>query len=197
MEFLQALQTRRSVYALGSQAMVADEVVSQKIQAVLEATPSAFHSQSQRVVLLWGESHKKLWNLVLEALRKIVSEKQFPKTAAKIAAFAAGRGTVLFFDDQAVTKGLMAEYPLYKDNFAVWYQQQAGMLQSNVWVALAELGYGASLQHYNELISESVRQAFGLPADWELLAQMPFGSVLQTPEAKEKQPIDERFRVIG
>ncbi|HOW38216.1 MAG TPA: nitroreductase family protein [Candidatus Izemoplasmatales bacterium] len=196
MEFLQALQSRRSVYALGSQALVADEVVGKKIQAVIEATPSAFNSQSQRVVLLWGDHHKQLWNLVLEALKKIVSEKQYPKTAAKIAAFAAGRGTILFFDDQAVTKGLMADYPLYKENFAIWYQQQAGMLQSNIWVALAEFGYGASLQHYNELIADSVRQAFGLPAEWELLAQMPFGNVLQAPEAKEKQPIEERFRII-
>lgn len=195
MEFLKALQTRRSVYALGNHPVVSDEILESTLKDVIEATPSAFNSQSQRTVLLLRDRHLQLWNIVLDALKKIVPEKQFSKTQAKLHGFASAYGTLLFFDDQKITQGLMKEYPLYKDNFAVWYQQHGGILQGNVWTALATLGYGASLQHYNELIVEEVKKAFDLPATWQLLAQMPFGNILQAPEAKEKEPITTKFVV--
>jgi hypothetical protein len=195
MNYIEALQKRRSIYAIGNQPMISDDQLQKMITAVVEATPSAYNSQSQRVVLLLGKKHQELWDLVLEALKKIIPAKQVAKTTAKIASFAAGYGTILFFDEQKITQGLMDEYPLYKDNFAVWYQQHAGMLQENLWVALATEGYGASLQHYNELIESQVKTVFQLPDTWKLLAQMPFGAVLSPAEAKEKDPISERFLI--
>ena len=42
--------------------------------------PSAFNSQTTRVVLLLGESHKKLWQIVKDALKKIVPAEAFAKT---------------------------------------------------------------------------------------------------------------------
>jgi hypothetical protein len=196
MNFMEALQSRRSIYALGSQKLISDEALEEMLKQILQATPSSYNSQSQRMVLLLGEKSHMLWKIVLEALRKIVSEKAFPKTQAKIKAFDAGIGTILFFDEQKITQGLMEEMPLYKDQFATWYQQHAGMLQSNVWVGLASVGYGASLQHYNELIEAEVQKEFGFPQSWKLLAQMPFGNVLKKAEAKEMDPIAERFRVL-
>ena len=44
--------------------------------------PSAFNSQSTRVVLLLGESHKKLWQIVKDALKRIVPAEAFVKTEA-------------------------------------------------------------------------------------------------------------------
>jgi hypothetical protein len=196
MEFSKALEARRSIYALADTPAVPDERLIELVAHTIDYTPSAFDSQSQRAVLLLGARHEELWRIVLDALRAIVPAKDFPRSEAKIAAFAAGRGTILFFDDQDVTLGLMASYPLYKDNFAVWYHQHAGMLQGNVWVALAEVGYGASLQHYNELIEAQVKMAFGLPQGWKLLAQMPFGTVVKPAKEKVFQPRDKRFLVL-
>lgn len=196
MEFLNALKTRRSVYAIGNAALVPDEALQSLIGDIIEATPSAFNSQSQRTVLLLGAKHEELWKITLEALRKIVPEKQFAKTEAKIKGFAAGHGTLLFFDENEITEALIRDYPLYKDNFPVWAQQQAGLLQGNVWTALSTLGYGASLQHYNELIESPVKAVFGFPNSWKLLAQMPFGTVLKAPGAKEFEPLGTKFKVL-
>ncbi|MFH0992852.1 MAG: nitroreductase family protein [bacterium] len=196
MEFLQALARRRSIYNLTDAAVVPDALLEARIGDVVRLTPSAFHSQSQRVVLLLNANHAQLWDIVRTALAKIVPAQDFPKTAAKIAGFVAGHGTILFFDDQTVTQGLMAKYPLYKDSFAVWYQQQAGMLQSNIWVALADIGYGASLQHYSELIEAEVRKVFAIPDGWQLLAQMPFGKIAKSAKTNTYLPLDQRFLVI-
>jgi predicted oxidoreductase (fatty acid repression mutant protein) len=70
------------------------------------------------------------------------------------------------------------------------------MLEGNIWVALAEIGYGASLQHYSELIETEVRKAFELPEGWRLDAQMPFGTVAADPRPKPTSDLDARFRIL-
>jgi len=196
MDFFQVLQTRRSIYAIGDQAMVPYERLLEVLKVVIEATPSAFNSQSQRMVLLRGDAHLRFWQIVIEALRTTVSEKQRLRTERKIAAFAAGYGTLLFFDDQEVTNNLKRQFPQYQDNFGIWYQQHAGMLQINIWNALADLGYGASLQHYNELIEPLVQQTFKIPNTWQLLAQMPFGNIVESALKKDIMPFEKRFKII-
>ncbi len=196
MNFIEAVKSRRSIYSLSNESVISDDLLEKIIAENILYTPSAFNSQSQTAVLLLNQRHQELWSIVLEALRKIVPPASFSKTEAKIKSFAAAHGTILFFDNQNITQGLMKDFPLYKDNFAVWYQQHAGMLQSNVWVSLSEIGYGASLQHYNELIEADVKKAFNIPDGWQLIAQMPFGKPTQTPQAKEFTPLEKRFVVL-
>lgn len=196
MEFKKALEARRSIYALSAEEVVPDDLVEALVAHAVEFTPSAYDARSQRVVLLIGDRYRRLWGFVLEALRKIVPAASFPRTEAKIGGFAAGRGTVLFYDDTAVTDGLAKANPLYARNFERWAVEQGGMLQGNVWVALAEVGYGASLQHYNELIEEDVKKAFEVPVSWKLSAQMPFGKAAAEPKQKVFQPLEKRFLVL-
>ena len=87
-----------------------------------------FNSQSSRVVTLYGESHAKFWNLVREALRKIVPAEAFAGTNAKIDSFVAGVGTVLFYEDQAVVKSLQEQFELYADNFLYGLNTQVQLL---------------------------------------------------------------------
>ena len=61
---------------------------------------------------------------------------------------------------------------------------------------LEDVGFGASLQHYNPLIDETVLKEWQLPETWELIAQMPFRVPLQEPGAKEFNPIEERVRIF-
>ncbi|MBC8921368.1 nitroreductase family protein, partial [Escherichia coli] len=114
----------------------------------------------------------------------------------KVGSFRAGYGTVLFFEDTAVIEGLQENFALYADNFPVWSEQSSGIAQHSVWVALANAGIGASLQHYNPLIDDAVKAEWNIPASWNLRAQMPFGNIVQ--EAGEKEFIDDadRFRVF-
>lgn len=195
MNFKESLTKRRSVYQLSNEAVISDEEVTNLVAHSLQYTPSSFNSQSQRVVILFDQKHLDLWNLTKEALKKVVPVADFSKTEEKINSFMAAHGTILFFDDQKTTKGLIEKFPIYKHNFELWYQQQNGMLQSNIWVMLAEKNVGASLQHYNELIEAKVKETFGLPIDWQLIAQMPFGKIVSQPELKPHISISERMLI--
>lgn len=194
-EFLLAVTKRRSVYSLDKNIAASKERVGEIIEQVVLNTPSAFNSQSARVVLLWNEHHNKLWDITKETLQKIVPSEAFSKTAEKIDSFKAAVGTILFFDDNGVVEDLQKKFPLYSDNFPIWAQQANGMLQENIWVALACEDIGASLQHYNPLIDDSVKSEWNIPASWKLIAQMPFGNRTEAPGKKEFIPASERIKV--
>jgi len=196
MEFLQSLKNRRSVYNINKDIEVEEKEVLNVIEEALIYTPSAYNSESQRVVVLLKEKHDLFWEMVKEEIKKMVKEEDFPKSEEKINAFKAGFGTVMFFDDQETTNHLMNKFPLYKDNFARWAVEQNGMLQSNVWVGLESLGLGASLQHYNELIEEKVKKEFSIDENWKLYAQMPFGKLLSIPDEKPKKELNIRMKIL-
>ena len=194
--FLDAIRHRRSIYHIGKDVTLSQDEIINIIQQSVQHTPSAFNSQSARVVVLFGQQHQTLWDITKEILRGIVPAEAFASTEQKINSFAAGYGTVLFFEDQPTVKGLQEQFALYKDNFPVWSTQSSGMTQLVVWTALEDAGLGASLQHYNPLIDEKVRQQWNLPADWKLMAEMPFGSVGSPADEKSFMPIDQRVKVF-
>lgn len=197
-DFVSALERRHSQYAITGTSKVPDAELVETIKRITLSVPSAFNAQSQRVVVLFGADHARLWNIVKDALRDVAADEEaFAKTQAKIDAFAAGHGTVLFFDDTAVTTDLGVRFPLYAEHFPSYAEQSNGMLQLAVWTALSERGLGASLQHYHPLIDAAVRRDFALPATWSLMAQMPFGDVVRPAESSERIDADERVRVLG
>ena len=190
MKTVEALKIRRSYYGLNKNLPVGEAEVKKLVEAVTELVPDAFNMKSARVVLVTGGRQEELWNRIDE-----VFEGKVPKE--KIAGFRAAAGTILYFYDEKVVKALQEKFPLYKENFPVWANQANGMLQINIWTALRELEIGASLQHYNPVIDEMVRQMFSLPESWKLLAEMPFGGIVVEPEVKEKENIQERVRFFS
>ncbi|HOP75421.1 MAG TPA: nitroreductase family protein [Bacillota bacterium] len=194
--FYTAVAERRSIYGISKDSVVSEEKIREIIEHALTYTPSAFNSQSARIVLLLEAAHDRLWDITKEALRKIVPPDEFDVTAAKIDAFQNGYGTVLFFEDQKVVESLQSQFPAYKNNFPVWSQQSNGMHQYVVWTALELEGLGATLQHYGELIEIQVKQEWNLPDHWKLIAQMPFGKPTAQPDPKEMQPLADRMRVF-
>lgn len=196
-DFKQLIENRRSYYEIEKKSPVSDQEIRDIIEHAVKYVPSAFNSQSARVVLLLGENHDKLWEITRETLRKIVPADSFASTDAKIDGFKNGYGTILFFEDEEVVEGLQNQFPLYKDNFPVWSLQSSGMLQYAIWVAIEGVGLGASLQHYNPLIDDEVKEKWNLPKKWKLLAQMPFGAPKNTPGEKEFAPIETRVKVFS
>lgn len=195
-DFFEAIKDRRSYYEISNQTIVPDEKITEVIGHAVKWVPSPFNSQSAKVVVLFGENHTKLWNITMEALRKVVPPDNFAPTKEKIDSFAAGYGTVLYFEDTSITNGFAERFPLYKDNFLVWAQQANGMLQFAVWTSLEIEGLGASLQHYNPLIEDAVKSNWKLPQSWKLVAEMPFGKPTGTPAEKEFAPIEERMQIF-
>jgi len=195
-DFYTAVAERRTFYGIGKDAVTTDEVIKEIIEQAVMHTPSAFNSQSVRVVLLLEKHHDKLWNITLEALRKIVSADQFETVEVKINSFRNGYGTILFFEDTSIIESLQKKFALYKDNFPIWAQQSSGMHQYVIWTALEIEGYGVSLQHYNELIEAQVKEEWSLPSNWKLIAQMPFGNPTAQPDEKQYQPLEDRIKIF-
>ena len=196
--FLDFIQNRRTIYGLSNSAPVPDSQIQGIIETAVRHTPSAFNSQTARVVLLLGNEHLKFWNeVVLGALQKIVPVDHFAPTEAKIKSFADGYGTILFFEEQTTVHELQEKFPMYADNFPVWSLESSGMLQFVIWTALENEGFGASLQHYNPIIDEQVLASWNLSRTWKLLAQMPFGKPT-TPADPNKSylPIETRVKVF-
>lgn len=194
-----ALKHRRSYYSISNKSLISDEEIESIVNFAARYVPSGFNSQSTRLVLLLGDNHKKLWNIVKDTLKKIVSAEKFPKTEAKINdSFLAGYGTVLFFEDQDVVKQYQKDNPTYADKFPHWSDHTSGMHQLVIWTLLEDAGFGASMQHYNPLIDKEVLKTWRLPASWNLVAQMPFGVPLAEPGPDQKgvRPLEERVKVF-
>ncbi len=195
-DFYTAVADRRTFYGISKETVTTDEVIKEVIEHAVKHTPSSFNSQSARVVLLLEKHHDKLWDITKEALRKIVPAEQFGPTEDKINSFRNGYGTVLFFEDNSVVESLQKQFATYKDNFPIWSQQSSGMHQYVIWTALEIEGFGASLQHYNELIEAEVKKEWNIPANWKLIAQMPFGKPTTQPDEKQFQPLEERIKIF-
>lgn len=196
--FLHALAMRRSIYGLDNKIALSDDELRQNLAEIVKNAPSAYNVQSARVVLLLGEQHQKLWQIVLDCLYPLVPPEKRAATESKIKeSFAAGYGTILFFEDTNALETVKNKFPLYKDNFSIWAEQANGMLQYAVWTMLAAAGIGASLQHYNPLIDAKVKQMWNLPDFWQLKAQMPFGGIKTPPVDKTFVPIAERLKVFA
>ena len=144
----EAISNRRSYYHINSDSPVEDSEIIRIIHEAVRHVPSAFNSQSTRIVLLLGEHHSKLWEIVKDTLKKMLPEELFLNTRTKIdGSFACGYGTVLFFEDTSVVTQFIQTYPLYSSNFKTWAQHTSAMHQFTIWTMLEDLGFGASLQH--------------------------------------------------
>ncbi len=193
----QAFDERRSVYALGNELPVEPQAIVNMAERVLLHTPSAFNSQSSRLAVLFGAEHQQLWDIAEEKLRAAVGDGDFSGSKQKLDGFRAAAGTVLFYEDKNVTQSLQEQFALYADRFPVWAQQTSAMHQYAMWTELRTLNVGANLQHYNPLVDEDAAKAFAIPDSWELVAQMPFGNIVEPAGEKTYQPVNERMKVLG
>ena len=195
MNIYEAMEHRRSRYALDANTTVSDERIEEIVGECLVQTPPAFNSQTARVVALFGESHAKLWSIVMETLRARVPADKFAGTEAKVNGFAAAHATLLFFEETDTVKALQEQFPAYADNFPLWSLQASGMAQVNVWTALSSEGLGVNLQHYNPIIDDEVARTFDVPASWKLISQMVVGNPIAEPGPIAKKPVSERLVV--
>ena len=197
MSFLDHIKQRRTIYAVGKNVALTPEQIESVIKEAVNHSPSAFNSQTSRIVTLFGESHLQFWNIVRETLRKIVPEAAFEGTNTRINSFAAGYGTVLFYEDQDVVKSLQEQFALYADNFPVWSEHSSAIAQFAVWTALSEQHIGASLQHYNPIVDAEIAEIFDIPANWKLRAQLVFGSIEAPAGEKTFMAEADRFKTFN
>lgn len=84
------LQTkRRSIYALGKNVELSNQELVDTIQAAILQTPSAFHSQTTRAVILLDKESDAFWNeIAYSELEKVTSAEAFEATKQRLAGFA-------------------------------------------------------------------------------------------------------------
>ncbi len=71
-DFLAIVENRRSIYGLSKEAVLADDEIIALVHRAVKAAPSAFNSQSARLLVLLGDEHDKVWEITKDALRKII-----------------------------------------------------------------------------------------------------------------------------
>ena len=126
------------------------------------------------------------------------SEEAFKKTEQKVdTAFAAGYGTILFYEDRTAVNELQAKFPSLPGKFGLWSEHSSAIVQILTWMGLESVGLGASIQHYNPLIDDAIKDEWNINKDWLLIAQMPFGEPAGEPVEKTHLPVDERLVVIS
>ena len=188
---------RRTIYALTDQLPVSEQAVVDAVEHAILHTPSAFNSQTTRITVLFGEAHKRLWDIAEANLRQIVGDNDFSSTKQKMDGFRAGAGTILYFEDNDGIKALQEQFAIYADSFPVYAEHTNAMHQYAVWTQLSNLGIGASLQHYSAIFEQDVAQAFNIPSNWKLIAQMPFGGIAAQAGEKEFAATEARVMVVG
>lgn len=194
----QIAEKRRSIYALSDNLPINEQQVVDIAEHAILHTPSAFNSQSTRILVLFGAEHQKLWQKTEDILRSMVNDDdKFKATAEKMAGFRAGAGTILFFEDQTVIKGLQEKFAAYADNFPVWAEHTNAMHQYAIWTTLTEHNIGANLQHYNPLIDEFVQQTWNIDPSWQLRAELVFGTTITSAGDKQFAPLESRLKVAG
>ena len=80
----EALKHRRSYYAIDNQTTIPDAEIEEILDFAALHTPSAFNSQSTRMVLLLREQHRRLWDIVRNTLKKTIPAAAYASTEASI-----------------------------------------------------------------------------------------------------------------
>ncbi|KAI5463391.1 Nitroreductase-like protein [Mariannaea sp. PMI_226] len=194
---LQLAKDRRSHYLLNKNIPISIARVTEIVNKATLSTPSAFNNQTNRVAVLYGTQHEKLWDITIEILKAMVSPDQFVGTEQKLNGFRAAAGTVLFFQDQTTIENSQAKFSTYAAKFPHWASQTAAIQQYITWTALEAEGLGANLQHYNPLIDAKVQETWKIPDNWKLDAQLVFGGKVSEAGEKVFQPLEERVKVFG
>lgn len=194
--FVELVEKRRSIYALGTDSKYSKKEITDRIREVVKQVPSAFNSQTTRVVVLFDEANTKFWNHIYDVQKDVLKGEIWDMMSGIMTGAKDGIGTVLFFEDMDAVK----EMPAQGVREEAYKQNNNANAQYAVWLALAEMDLGASLQHFNvgyeQGFDKVTKEMFNLPESYEMLAQMPFGSVEQQAGEKEHIDVDVQVKVF-
>lgn len=191
--FVELVEKRRSIYVLGTDSQYSKKEISERIREVVKQVPTAFNSQTTRVVVLFDEPNNKFWDHIYDVQKDVLEGDMWDMMSGIMTGSKNGIGTVLFFEDTDAVK----EMPVQGIRGEAYKQNNNANAQYAVWLALTEMELGATLQHFNvgyeQGFDQGTKEMFNLPESYEMLAQMPFGSVEQ--EVGEKEHIDADVQV--
>lgn len=194
--FLDLLEKRRSIYTIGTNSDYTKEEITERIRDVVKQVPTAFNSQTTRVVVLFDEAKDKFWDHIYDVQKDVLEGDVWEMMSGTITGSKNGIGTVLFFEDIDAVK----QMPAQGIRGEAYKQNNNANAQYAVWLALTEMDLGATLQHFNvgyeQGFDRGTKEMFDLPDSYEMLAQMPFGSIEQEAGEKDHIDTDEQVKVF-
>lgn len=196
-QFTDLVRSRRTRYAIGNNTELTKEEITARLREVAREIPTASNSQTSRLVLVYGEDNEKLWDHIMEVQKDVMPEGMWEMMSGVMLGAKGAVGTILFFEDLDAVEAM----PAQGERAETYKQHNNANVQYASWLALTELGLGANLQHMNVGhkygFDKGILEMFNLPANYELVAQMPFGSIEGDAHPKEYIADDVRVQVIG
>lgn len=93
-------KNRRTIYQLGKKSSVPDSKIEELVNAAILNVPSAFNTQSTRLIVLLHDQHDRLWDIAIESFEGLVKAGKLPQeiwekqTLPKLLGFKGAYGTV-------------------------------------------------------------------------------------------------------
>ena len=143
--FVELVEKRRSIYALGTDSQYSKREITDRVREVVKQVPTAFNSQTTRVVVLFDEANNKFWDHIYNVQKDILEGGMQEWMSGVVTGAKNGIGTVLFFEDLDAAK----QMPTQGTRTEAYKQNNNANAQYAIWLALAEMNLGASLQHFN------------------------------------------------
>lgn len=97
-DFLNATETRRTNYQLTNESTISDARIKELVAHVIKHVPSAFNSQTARVVVVLKEKHEELWDAIMEVYKVQLPADKFEHAKGRMDGFRKAYGTVSWAD---------------------------------------------------------------------------------------------------
>lgn len=93
-DFLDATKSRRSLYQLTNESTISDARINELVTHTIKHVPSAFNSQTTRLVVVLKEKHEELWDAILEVYKVQLPADKFEHLKGRVEGFRKAYGTV-------------------------------------------------------------------------------------------------------
>jgi len=173
--YLNQIQKRRSVRKL-TRGPVTDET----IHTILEAgrwSPSSSNSQPARIILL-KERHEAFWDFIEQTLRRKLQGDQLTRALNRLPGYRSGIFSLVFYEDTTITNNTPPG--MKPENWKSFTTQAMGIIQINVWNAIAAANLATSNQHINLQMEEELRDFLNVPSTWTSYSIFPVGYMAET-----------------
>lgn len=178
---------RRSIRKLAS-GPVSDETILRILEAA-RWSPSAANSQPTRMVVL-RERNREFWDFIEATLKQKLQGEQLQRALNRLPGYRAGIFSIVFFEDTAIADSQLSSgmNPELVKSFAA---QALGIVQANVWNAVAAAGLATSNQHINLQMEEELHAFLDVPTTWKSYSIFPVGYPDEIPAEGSRRDAKE------
>ena len=110
--FFAAVEGRRTIYPLANESPISDERIKEIVAMAVKHAPSAFNSQTGRVVVVLKKEHVRLWESIMEVYKAMLPEERYNSAKERFDMFKAAYGTVslMNFDSILVQRSRLTAF---------------------------------------------------------------------------------------